>query len=236
MIATSDLATHWGLDPSAVSQLRRRRQMPEFATLADADAWRAVNVKARSRRRTSSLDKIAPGNHNPDVKLGAVTTTMPEAQDGDFASWLCAAAEHAAKLAAGRLSVAMSGRNDVEAAGALRIFAEAAGRCRKIREDALRLGENERSLIQVDLAMDVVGIQLQELRNHLTGLGQLLGSDANPGNPILAQQVIDAEVDRIFGRITAVQGAVAADLGKEFTPACSAANTALPTQEQNHEP
>ncbi len=227
MVTTGDLSHHWGIDPSAVSQLRRRRKMPEFSTLAEADAWRAANVKPRAQRSNSSAGKIANTNNNNASKPAPRDVLGGGEPDGeDFATWLCGAAEAAAKLAAARLSAAMSSGSDVEAAGALKVFAEAAGRCRQVREDALRLGERERSLIHVDRAKDIVGVQLVHLRNLLLRLGDRLAVDANPADPALAKRIIDAGVDKVFAAFSYAQQAVADNLGRQSScPDGSPANT-----------
>lgn len=118
----------------------------------------------------------------------------------------------------------------------MRIFTEAATSCRRIREDALRLGERERSLIHIDRVKDIVGVQLTHLRNLLMRMGDRLGADANPVDPVLAKRVIDRDVDEIFTAMTEASRAIDDGLGHEpKDPVCSSANTEHQNKEQNNE-
>ncbi|MDX2150112.1 MAG: hypothetical protein SFV54_05220 [Bryobacteraceae bacterium] len=93
MIRPSDLATHWGVNRSYISMLRKPaptgKGMPEFESLAAADAWRAINAPARrhadpnvhagARAARTAVDSPAalPSAAAPDVPAGADPSEAP---------------------------------------------------------------------------------------------------------------------------------------------------------------
>jgi hypothetical protein len=51
-ISPADLARYWGCSPANVSNLTKRKGMPAFTSLREADEWRAVNAPIRKQRQT----------------------------------------------------------------------------------------------------------------------------------------------------------------------------------------
>lgn len=81
-IKHADLAHHWGCSAPNVSNLVKRKGMPEFTSLAAADAWRAVNAPARKARQTSRKTGTEVGGKNARV-TDTTTRTTTGAAGGD---------------------------------------------------------------------------------------------------------------------------------------------------------
>ena len=77
---------------------------------------------------------------------------------------------------------------------------EASDAAAYVRERFLGLQEKSRTLLPLDEVMDVVGTELQAVRQALSKLGELCANDANPADPAVARRVIDAAVDNICAR------------------------------------
>lgn len=81
-ISHADLARYWRCSPANVSNLVKRKGMPEFTTLRAADEWRAVNApirkaaqKASEPATTSAKNGVEVGKKN--VGLSGTTTAQP---------------------------------------------------------------------------------------------------------------------------------------------------------------
>lgn len=213
-IKPSALARHWAVSKAYVSQLTTGpKKMPAFTTLADADAWRALNAPpkpALESVRTSSDD--APSQKKNRVPTPPQQSRKENAHGGcevvdidpfinragDFDLLMVQDAEAMPKIARGLFDRACRANNLAEIANLLKIWAEAAGKAADARQRYLDLMERKRLLVNVDDVFDIVGSELQPLRSSMLKLGMRAASKANPANPQLAQTVIDSAVDDIF--------------------------------------
>lgn len=218
-IKPADLARHWAVSKAYVSQLTTGpKQMPAFTTLAEADAWRALNAPpkpALESLRTSPGEATSPeknrvptqpqqGRKKSGGDGGEVVDIEPFInREGDFDLLMVQDAEAMPKIARGLFDRACRANNLAEIANLLKIWAEAAGKAADARQRYLDLMERKRLLVNVDDVFDIVGSELQPLRSSMLKLGMRVATKANPSNPQLAQTVIDAAVDEIFKNVDA---------------------------------
>lgn len=221
-IRACDLARHWGTGSSYISMLRQRRNMPEFETFEAADAWRAVNAPAKRRAPRSDPGSTEPvagfeervennnnNRHDKTPPSPPIDTREYLAPAGtDFDELMLRQAEQVAQVAHGLYLRACSRGDPGTIAAHLKNWSEAGRYAKDLREKFMELQERSRMLISIDKVMDIVGQQLQDLRLALVGLGERIAVDANPENPVLAKQVIDADVDRLMARITMGEAAI----------------------------
>jgi hypothetical protein len=84
-ISDADLARYWQCSPANVCLLRKRKGMPHFTSLREADEWRAVNAPARKPRQASVNTPAASPKTPAEVaeKTRVVyATTTPEPANG----------------------------------------------------------------------------------------------------------------------------------------------------------
>lgn len=215
-VKPAELARHWGVGPSYVSNLRARA-MPEFESLEAADLWRLEHCPPRARRNTprdiaTSPERAAGGggnplrdNHNPPqgrAPLEPIDTSQFLVAPGvDFDALMVQQAENTAQIAHGLYIKACERQDVVAIAGSLRNWNEASRQAADIRERFMGLQQKSKLLAPIDKIMDVVGTQMQEVRLLLNGMGTRIGTDANPADPALAQRTIDAEIDRVYAQM-----------------------------------
>lgn len=219
-IKSSALARHWGVSKAYVSQLKSGpKKMPDFTSLADADTWRALNAAPKpaleSQRTSSDLPSSreknrdltqpqhrAKNNAQPPGGADVVDINPFINRIGDFDLLMVQDAEAMPKIARGLFDRACRAGNLAEIANLLKIWNEAAGKARDIRQGFLDILERKRNLISVDEVMDIVGTELQAVRSALLKLGARHASKANPADPALAQTTIDGAVDEILRNLS----------------------------------
>lgn len=226
-VKPADLARHWGVGPSYVSNLRARA-MPEFESLEAADLWRLEHCPPRARRNTGCAAsaatpatppehpgepaKTSSGINNPPrgrTALDPIDTSQFLAPAGvDFDSLMVQQAENTAQIAHGLYIKACERQDVVAIAGSLRNWNEASRQAADIRERFMGLQQKAKLLAPIDKILDVVVVQLQEVRLLLTGMGTRIGPDANPADAALAQRMIDAEIDRVFAQMDTATDAI----------------------------
>lgn len=102
-IRKADIARHWGVSPAYVTQVLKRHprpdgSAPEFATLEEADAWRAENAPAKPanevQRQSSIQNPVeapkksrlsqaqAPRQREGETEAAATTTAAASGGDG----------------------------------------------------------------------------------------------------------------------------------------------------------
>lgn len=214
-VKPAELARHWGVGPSYVSNLRGRG-MPDFESFEAADLWRLEKCPPRARRNgRCSATSTAPGvvvvenspQHHNNTGQGRAplepidTRQFLAAAGADFDALMVKQAEDTAQIAHGLYLKACERQDVVAIAGALRNWNEAARQAADVRERFMGMQQKAKLLAPVDKIMDVIGVQLQEVRLMLTGMGARIGPDANPSDPSLAQRIIDAEIDRVFAQL-----------------------------------
>lgn len=224
-VKPAELARHWGVGPSYVSNLRARA-MPEFESLEAADLWRLEHCPPRARRAAGCAAAAATPATHPEqpgdpAKTYSGINNPPRGRAGpepidtskfliegitDFDAWAVKVSEESVMRASGLLAHACD-RNDVVAIkGAQQNLNEAMANAAKNRERFMGLQQKAKLLAPIDKILDVVVVQLQEVRLLLTGMGTRIGPDANPSDAALAQRTIDAEIDRVFAQMdTAVE-------------------------------
>ena len=198
-ILNKELSKHWGVTEAAVSALRKRKSMPPFESLAEADAWRAMNAPPRVRAGAAS-----GGPPPPPIVDDTRGLPIDEA--------VVRQADLVVRSAFEAVLRAQNSSNYAGAALAQRNWSEAALRCEAVKTKFLGLQERSRQLVAVDRAKDIFGRHLQSLRLQLLRLGDRAAADANPANPAQAKRSIDAEVDRIFARLADALPHAAAEL------------------------
>ena len=218
----SEIARHWGVRPSYVSNLKARG-MPVFESLEAADVWRAEHAPARGRRNTSfattpttlegmpaAPHECGEGHRKPPRQPPAMIdiTRFVAAPGTDFDALMVQQAETAVQVAHGLYLEACASQEAVRISAALKNWNEAARCAADIRERFMGLQEKAKLLAPIDRIMDVVGQQLQDLRNFLVDQGARIAPDANPTDPALAKRIIDGDVDQVFARISAIDSAV----------------------------
>lgn len=219
-----DLARHWGTGRGYVSNLRRNG-MPDFESLEAADAWRTENAPPRGRRIASpsatstamgvAAGKTSFGNNNnaserrrEPPEMIDTAAFLVRATDVDFDALMVRRAEDAALVADGLYRRACALGDPVRISGALKNLNEATRHAADMRERFMGLQQSAKLLAPVDKILDVIGTQLKEVQLLLTGMGARCGPDANPADPLLAQRIIDAEIDRIFAQLASAEAVI----------------------------
>lgn len=225
-IKSSAIARHWGVSKAYVSNLTNGpKQMPAFTSLADADTWRALNTSVKPALEAFRNSSNPPGSREKNregsspqqpAKKGTPTGSQyisPDGENvidikpfidriGDFDLLMVQDAEAMPKIARGLFDRACRAGNLAEIANLLKIWNEAAGKARDIRQGFLDILERKRNLVPVDEVMDIVGTELQVVRSALLKLGARIGPKANPSDPTLAQSTIDAAIDNLLRNLS----------------------------------
>lgn len=230
-VKKSAIAAHWGVSAPYVTKLGKSPEaggkgMPEFFSLEDADAWRALNAPRKSPQplaqksaeagkknagfsvTTSTRNKGGRGTGTDEPTAGtdeegrpAIDVASFVRRGVDFESLMIEQAEQVPQIAFGLYQLACTRGYVSEISGANRNWHESAKASAQVRAAFLDLQERTRALIQLDTVMDIVGTELAAVRNSMLRLGERLGPSANPANPSLACDVINAGVDRIFAQL-----------------------------------
>ena len=234
-IRKAELARHWGVRPSYVSNLIKRKALPEFTSFEEADAWRAVNAPPKAAHAAGSALPTVPDSANSDDTLeknAAInkTTTSSGKENGrpqgelidvtafirrdvDFDALMIESAEGVPQVAHGLYLRACAGGSPNEIAAALKNWNDAMKAAAAARLAFLETQEKTRALLPLDVVMDIVGTELQALRANLLKLGERIAARANPDNPALARGVIDAAVDEsVFRQCDAVESRASREL------------------------
>jgi hypothetical protein len=126
----------------------------------------------------------------------------------DFDGLMLEQAQAVPQLAYGLFTLAAKTGDPVEVAAAIKNYADAGRHAAVVREKFLETQEKSRALLSLDEVEDVVGTGLQELRNLLMKQGERVAGGLQAQLPaemvVLVQQAIDADVDRIFLKLSAV--------------------------------
>lgn len=249
-IKPSDLAHHWGCSPSNVSNLVKRKGMPAFTSLAQADEWRAVHAPLRKQPENSAKKDAEAGKKNARVSVttsGTTTKDAPPEQKSaeepwpppplpperidvesfidpaaDFDGLMIKQSAELPQIAYGLLKRKMAGGDPGAISAANRNWHETSKAAADVRERFVSIQKETRALIQIDDVFDVLGSELQEIRKALSKLGERYGPLANPDNPALACRVIDAGVDAAFSKYALILERVAIELKPEDQPAAAA--------------
>lgn len=227
-ISDRDLAEHWGCSRPYLTKLRQTKAMPGFPSLAEADSWRALNAPPRGRRvGGKNRDEHAP-QPPTDEGGGAATEGAGESSSAntpsgggavidikryirrrpDFDGYALEAAERVYQVAVGLYERAAQGGDPVAVAAALKNYNEAAKACAAAREKFLETRERARILLSLDEVENVVGTELQELRNALLKFGERAASalvgTLNAEQLAIVRTTVDAGVDEIFRKTEVV--------------------------------
>lgn len=210
--------------PSNVSNLVKRKGMPAFGSLAEADAWRAVHAPARKAPESSA--KIRPESRekspeSPDTTTRTPTTRRsptgrgerdepPERIDvatfvdkqTDFDALMIEHAEELPQIAFGLYRRAAQRGEPGAISAATKNWHEASKAAADVREKFVALQKETRALIPIDDVEDVVATELREVAKFLRRLGLRCAPAANPADPAQAQRAIDAAVDELLGMFT----------------------------------
>ena len=206
--------------------------MPLFPDLAEADRWRAVHAPPRGRRLTGkNRDEQTPqpptgeagggqtnndgtgGQSSPSNKSGGEPRDKIDIKRfirrvDDFDGLALRQAEETLQIAFGLYRRAAEGGDAVEVAAALKNYNDAAKACASAREKFLETREKSRALISLDEVEDVVGTELQEVRNRLLKLDDRVAAELTAHFPTeqlqLVKTTIAAAVDAVFQRIDAL--------------------------------
>lgn len=223
----AELARHWKVSGAYVTKLGRPigeggKAMPEFFSLASADEWRAMNAPGRPALETARLSttttpeptqkpRAVSAPQPADVPAAApAAPTVPERiidvtefvnHQADFTNLMIAQAKVVPQVAHGLWLDACKRFKHAEIDRTLSTWTDAAKASGEILSRFLELQERAGTLVPIDVVMDIVGTELQQVRNRLVKFGERIGPRANPDNPILAVNVINAEVDDIFRAI-----------------------------------
>lgn len=221
-VNNSTLARHWNVSAPYVSKLKRPvaeggKAMPDFLTVADADVWRAVHAPPKSPQ-SFAQNSTEGGKKNGGVsgtttrsdktnathtraKLIDITQFIKRGEGVDFDTLMIRQAEHVPQIAFGLYELACQGGNSAEISAANKNWHESAKASAAVRSSFLELQEKTRALLPLDEVMDIVSTELQPVRQAMQKIGERFAAAANPDNPALAKQVIDAAIDKIFAQL-----------------------------------
>jgi len=192
--------------------------MPKFESFEEADAWRAANVgrprgagsDARQEERARA-DGVALCDSKISIDA-LLNNLMGEWQGREFESVMLEQSERVPKMAYAVYVLAVESGSPTAIEKALKNWSEAAKQARICRNDYLELQKKTRMLLHLDEVRNVTGGVFQEVRRRFDSLGDVCGPGANPGNPELAKDVINAEVDNVYRGFKEGQGRVESEL------------------------
>lgn len=238
-ISAAAIARHWGVSRAYVAKLGRPigdrggKSMPAFTTLAQADAWRSLNCPKSPDKGNSSEGADEGGGKNTRELTTTTTGTGGKApvvhsglredtevvdisaflqRDPNYDAAVVRRAEEAEQVAHGLYLRACRTNRVTFIKTALENWNSAAGKARDARASFLKLQEDAKVLVPVDVAMDIMGTELQTLRSLLLKLGERTAQKANPQNPDAAKAAIDAAVDEVFKTMAHAEQIVKAEL------------------------
>lgn len=236
-VSDKDLAAHWDVSRPYIIKLRQQKALPVFADLAEADAWRSVHAPPRGRRlvgknRGETPTTTPPGTEGAAAASGANEQGQAAGGGGssansngaraadvvdirkfirktdDFDSLALRQAEHAVQIAFGLYERAAGSGDPVEISAALKNWSDASKACAASRAKFLETREKSRALISLDEVEDVVGTELQELRNRLLKQGDRIASALaavlSAEQLALVKRAIEDDVDAVFAQIEAL--------------------------------
>lgn len=125
----------------------------------------------------------------------------------DFDGLALNQAQGVLQVAHGLYLRACEGGNAVEISAALKNWTDAAKACGSARETFLATREKSRALISLDEVEDVVGTELQELRNALLKHGDRVAAALAQLGPAVGAQVkaaVDGDIDGVFKKLAAL--------------------------------
>jgi hypothetical protein len=227
------LAEHWGTSRSYPIELRKRRAMPDFEDLGEAqadrfaaaDEWRRLNAPPRRHRRkeseVSGQGERASGTDAPDTgslkgvgggdpEAAAAVKTFGAMPTDNFDLWVVDEAERVVKEQLGLYRLACQSGNHARIAGALDNWETAARRCADLRERFLKIQERSAQTIQIDRARDIVGRELGRLQEQLDAFAEKWAAPANPEAPEVARGVLSQAIDELYEQMASVSDAVIA--------------------------
>ncbi|MEO0797177.1 MAG: hypothetical protein AAFX93_18645 [Verrucomicrobiota bacterium] len=221
----ADLARYWDVERSYICQLYARKGMPRnpdnkrqsgFRTLAEADAWRAQNAPAIPRRKEAA--RVSKGSDKPvhDSKLQLAVIDPGSLPDDprDFADIMLDNAKKTARLAQAMFDQAVSKGDHASVTYAMKNLNEANKNASSACERWLEIQLQQRSAINLDEVMSVVGGILQEVRRYLIKQGEQYCREVNPDNPDHARNVIDAKNDEFFALMDGMMGRIDEELSE----------------------
>ena len=199
--------------------------MPEFYTLAEADAWRAVHAPARGQsfadEQSSPKNQTVPSENRAGLphtttKNTEQGATTPDANahledpidiesfvrdDVDFDLLMIQQSQRVPQIAYGLLGRAAKTGQPGWISAATKNWQESARAAADVRTRFQSLQKEARILITLDEVMDVVGTELQAVRTAFEKFGERCAMEANPSDPALAREAIDKAVDHVFTRL-----------------------------------
>ena len=218
----TDIARAMGWNKSYLSG-ERFKGMPDFYAMEDFKAWyAATSPRAAPMNAGGEVSVVGGGTDGREKK------TPVDGKGGrpyfDLARWdvdpedfdieTVKRAERVVSTAYGLFELA-SETGDVAAAfGAVKNFGESVKQASAAKASYLDMLERQGKLLPLDDVMDVVGGVLTELRGQISRLGARVAASANPGDPALAQRVIEAEADRIFESVESAAKRIEENLGE----------------------
>ncbi len=195
--------------------------MPEFGTLAEADAWRAQNAPPRrsNPRKPPAPPPAAQSNGMGFISLPAAPPAAPTARPaseikGDFETRVLAQADALVDIAYASAAAA----DPMSASVALRNWAEAAKQGAAAKEKVVALQIEQRELLRLDDALECVSVLLQSVRRRILKLGERAAAAANPNDPAAAKAAIDREVDSLLAELTGAASNIASALASGPSP------------------
>src|SRR5690625_4343083 len=195
-----DLARHWNVSRSYISKLRKEKQMPDFATSAEADTWRQLHASpANKRGRPSSPKNDAENNH-----FSSASETSPidlqdfVSSDQEFDTLMIRHAEEVPQIAYGLYRRAAEKGDPIIVAQQVKNWGEASKQAAAVRRQFLEIKQRTGELLPIDETMNIVGVTLGGIISGLARLPHRCAKEANPEDPARAQAAIAAAVDRIL--------------------------------------
>lgn len=244
-LSLSEIARDWGVAKQAVHQAFRKHgvKAEDFPDLDAARSWRAAHVRqapgrARAGKAASAPESPEQGALPPPAAVGERSVSVPAVPqrrvtlvdaDGDLDRLVVLQAEAVLQRAFDLFMGATDRGDSTRLAGELRTWADATKAAGAARSSWLENAQAARKLLTVDEVLSVVLPLIQGIRSALVKLGDRVSVAANPANPVLAKQVIDAAVDRIFAQVERVPRSLISDLRPADQPSLLPAGTPADT-------